>query len=48
MDRALREAGKRSELTVFPGLEHDLADSSARVRMLREIGAFLATEIPPG
>jgi dienelactone hydrolase len=46
MDSALREAGKRSELTVFPGLEHDLADSQARVQMLRRIGAFLAAEMP--
>jgi dipeptidyl aminopeptidase/acylaminoacyl peptidase len=45
MDAALREAGKRSELTVFPGLEHDLADSDARTRMLRRIGEFLGTEL---
>ena len=45
MDRALRGAGKRSELIVFPGLEHDLSDSAARSRMLREISAFLATEL---
>jgi dienelactone hydrolase len=46
MDSALRDAGKRSELTVFPGLEHDLADSQARVQMLRRIGTFLAAEMP--
>ena len=46
MDQALRAAGKRSELTVFPGLEHDLADSNARVQMLRRIGALLAAELP--
>jgi len=46
MDSALRDAGKRSELTVFPGLEHDLADSQARVQMLRRIGTFLAAELP--
>jgi dienelactone hydrolase len=45
MDRALRGAGKRSELTVFPGLEHDLADSSARQQMLERIGNFLRTEL---
>jgi len=45
MDSALRDAGKRSELTIFPGLEHDLADSQARVQMLRRIGTFLATEL---
>jgi dipeptidyl aminopeptidase/acylaminoacyl peptidase len=45
MDEALRGAGKVSELTIFPGLEHDLADSQARVRMLTRIGAFLASAI---
>jgi len=45
MNDALRDAGKRSELTVFPGLEHDLADSQARVQMLRRIGTFLAAEL---
>jgi len=45
MDEALRAAGKRSELIAFPGLEHDLADSSARARMLERIGAFLATSL---
>ena len=42
MDEALRGAGKRSELTVFPGLEHDLADSEVRTRMLTRIGSFLS------
>jgi dipeptidyl aminopeptidase/acylaminoacyl peptidase len=46
MDSALRDAGKRSELTVFPGLEHDLADSAVRVQMLGRIGTFLAAELP--
>lgn len=41
MHRALRDAGRQSELTVFPGLEHDLADGDARRRMLERIGAFL-------
>jgi dienelactone hydrolase len=45
MDQALRGAGKSSELTVFPGLEHDLDDTSARVQMLRRIGAFLQAHI---
>ena len=45
MDAALREAGRRSELAIFPGLEHDLADSAVRVRMLRRIGTFLAEEL---
>jgi dipeptidyl aminopeptidase/acylaminoacyl peptidase len=46
MDSALHDAGKRSELTVFRGLEHDLADSQARVQMLRRIGTFLGAEMP--
>jgi dipeptidyl aminopeptidase/acylaminoacyl peptidase len=46
MDAALRSAGRRSELTIFPGLEHDLGDSTVRVQMLRRIGVFLAAELP--
>ncbi len=45
MDEALRGAGKHSELTVFEGLEHDLADSQARTRMLTRIGAFLEAQL---
>jgi len=45
MDEALRGAGKSSELTLFPGLEHDLADSEVRTRMLRRIGAFLSEKL---
>ena len=41
MDAALRAAGHQSELTVFPGLEHDLDDSTVRAQMLGRIGAFL-------
>ncbi|HYD12219.1 MAG TPA: alpha/beta fold hydrolase [Allosphingosinicella sp.] len=47
MDSALRGAGKRSELVVFQGLEHDLADSAVRVQMLRRIGTFLQTNLAP-
>jgi dipeptidyl aminopeptidase/acylaminoacyl peptidase len=47
MDSALRGAGRRSELTVFPGLEHDLADSTVRVQMLQRIGTFLQTNLAP-
>ena len=47
MDRALRGAGKSSELVVFPGLEHDLADSAVRVQMLQRIGTFLQTNLAP-
>ncbi len=41
MDDRLRDAGRQSELVVFPGLEHDLADSAARADMLRRSDAFL-------
>lgn len=47
MDSALRGAGKASELVAFPGLEHDLADSAARVQMLQRIGTFLQTNLTP-
>jgi len=47
MDGALREAGKSSELVLFPGLEHDLADSAARSRMLQRIGTFLDEALRP-
>ena len=45
MDAALRAAGKSSELVTFEGLEHDLADSEARVRMLRRINEFLQSSL---
>ena len=45
MDRALRDAGRTSELMVFPGLEHDLADGDARRRMLERIRTFLASRL---
>jgi acetyl esterase/lipase len=45
MDAALHAAGKQSELVTFDGLEHDLADSEARVRMLARIDAFLRTSL---
>ena len=45
MDRALRDAGKVSELVLFEGLEHDLADSQARIRMFGRISDFLAASM---
>jgi len=42
MQDALRGAGKRSDLVVFPNLEHDLADGEARRQMLDRIRVFLA------
>ena len=45
MDSALRNAGRTSDLVVFPGLEHDLDDSGARTRMLQRIDAFLSDRL---
>lgn len=45
MQDALEAAGKHSTLTVYPGLEHDLDDSSARTDMLARIGRFLGIEL---
>jgi len=45
MSDALTGAGKRVELTVYPGLEHDLDDSQARTDMLARIGRFLRREL---
>lgn len=42
MHAALESAGKRSELVLYPRLEHDLNDSTARAGMLDKIGTFLA------
>ena len=47
MDNALRGAGKRSELVTFDGLEHDLGDSQALVRMFTRIGEFLNSSLRP-
>jgi dipeptidyl aminopeptidase/acylaminoacyl peptidase len=41
MDSALQDAGKRSQLIVYPGLDHGLRDGSARADMLRKSLAFL-------
>ena len=45
MHDALRDAGKQSELLIFDGLEHDLADSNARTQMLTRIAALLRERI---
>lgn len=45
MDAALRAAGKHSELVVYAGLEHDLADSGARADMLGRSERFLAQQL---
>ena len=41
MDDRLRDAGRQSELVVFPGLDHQLEDSASRADMLRRSDAFL-------
>lgn len=37
----LEDAGKRVEFVRFPGLDHQLEDSTARTTMLRRTDAFL-------
>lgn len=41
MDSALRKAGKKSTLMIFPGLDHQLDDSSAREKLLDQSDMFL-------
>jgi dipeptidyl aminopeptidase/acylaminoacyl peptidase len=41
MDEKLKAAGKRSELVIFDGLDHQLDDSTARTAMLKRAGDFL-------
>lgn len=45
MDEALRQAGKQSQLVLYPGLEHSLDDSTARTDMLTKIAAFLSAKL---
>ncbi|MFD1611333.1 alpha/beta fold hydrolase [Sphingomonas tabacisoli] len=45
MDSRLAAAGKAHELVVFPGLDHQLADSDARSQMLGKSDAFLRTTL---
>ena len=47
MDRALSAASVRHELVTFEGLDHELADSTARISMLRQSDAFLRTAFAP-
>jgi dipeptidyl aminopeptidase/acylaminoacyl peptidase len=46
MDQALRHAGKRSRLVVYPGLDHQLDDGTVRADLLTQARDFLAN--PPG
>jgi dienelactone hydrolase len=41
MDDRLKDAGKRHELVIYPGLDHQLDDSAARADLLRRSDAFL-------
>ena len=41
MNDRLRDAGRQSELVVFPGLDHYIEDSAARTQMLRRSDTFL-------
>lgn len=41
LDEKLKAAGKRSELLIFEGLDHQLDDEAARTTMLKRAGDFL-------
>jgi dipeptidyl aminopeptidase/acylaminoacyl peptidase len=41
MDAKLKAAGKRSELVIFDGLNHQLDDSTARATLLQRSADFL-------
>ena len=41
MDKALAKAGKKSELIVYPKIDHQLSDSTVRTDMLTRADAFL-------
>jgi acetyl esterase/lipase len=45
MDKALRNAGKSTELIIYPDLDHGLVDGAARADMLRKSEAFLRTHL---
>lgn len=45
MDKALKKAGRQSEVVVYPNLDHTLPDSAARADMLRRSYQFLQTTL---
>ncbi|HEU4968621.1 S9 family peptidase [Sphingomonas sp.] len=45
MDARLTDAGKKHQLVVFPGLDHQLADADARTQMLQQSDAFLRANL---
>ncbi|QYE32957.1 prolyl oligopeptidase family serine peptidase (plasmid) [Polymorphobacter sp. PAMC 29334] len=48
MDAALRRAGKRSRLVIYPGLDHQLDDSKAEADMLAQSDLFLRAALKIG
>ena len=48
MHGRLKDAGKKSELIVYPGLDHQLDDGNARTEMLRKSDAFLRAALGIG
>lgn len=45
MDKALHRAGKQSELVIYPNLDHQLFDNTARADMLRRSYEFLRVHL---
>ncbi|MCW3847282.1 S9 family peptidase [Sphingomonas sp. LB-2] len=45
MERELRAAGKRVELRIFPGLDHQLVDGNVRAQMLDQSDVFLRSAL---
>ncbi|MBL8646725.1 MAG: S9 family peptidase [Sphingosinicella sp.] len=45
MESVLKNAGKSVEYVEYPGLQHSLLDSNARIDMLTRIGAFLKANV---
>ncbi len=45
MNKALLKAGRKSDVIVYPNLDHDLADSTARADVLRRSYEFLRTSL---
>ncbi|MDB5690958.1 MAG: peptidase prolyl oligopeptidase [Alphaproteobacteria bacterium] len=45
MDEKLRDAGRQSQLVLYPGLDHQLEDGAVRADMLRRTDAFLRTAL---
>ncbi len=48
MDRALKKAGKRSDVVIYPAIDHQLADSAVRADMLTKSDEFLRKSLGMG